>query len=70
MKRIGFVFKQDDACHWYLVPENQVSDFSDLLARAESGDQKAEDKFIKKFDHLRCGHPANFTIYEYEDGIE
>lgn len=54
-----FKFKQDQDCHWYLIPEELSSLFTQL---EENGEADCFAEFDNKFDKYRCDHPSNFTF--------
>ena len=53
--RLGYL-RQDDDCHWYCVPEDQVEEFDNLLNKCFGKDYddcyKDYDLFNEKFAHL------------------
>lgn len=63
------MFRQDDSCHWYLVPEAECRRFDELCAlitgELEPDSEEWFDaicEFDNSYGHLRCGHPSNYVI--------
>ncbi len=66
---IGY-FIQDDACHWYFIPEGQIDEFRVLrdAIEADDTDYDAQDKFGVLFDDLRIdGHPSQYRVTRHGD---
>ena len=61
---IGFL-RQDDASHWYLIPEEKLAEFSMLMEHVYNNDSlDACDLVNEHFDKYRLsGGPENLPIY-------
>lgn len=57
-KETGFIFLEDENCHWYLLPAHLEKEFCKLLS---------EDKFDKKFGKYQCTHPSRYLIKSFEE---
>lgn len=58
--------RQDDSSHWYLVPETELAEFTQLRDLI-SDDDDACDLFIGKFDKYRLsGGPESLPIIQKE----
>jgi hypothetical protein len=55
MPKYGYL-RQDDDSHWYLVPEETIGNFDNMLRQIEDGWQRKDDlidMFIEAFDKYR-----------------
>jgi len=52
---------QDDACHWYLVPNDECAEFSRLINEIYAENTDAEIEFDEKFGRYRVGGDLNNT---------
>ena len=60
--------RQDEACHWYLIPEEMIEEYGDLhdnilVANPLTNDaEDLIDKFDKKFGDYRISNPYEIPI--------
>lgn len=64
-----YKFVRDESSHWYLVPEDKVERFNDLLYGEADEFDWANDKydvigrFEEEFSHFRSGRPSNTKVW-------
>lgn len=55
---VKYCFRQDESCHWYMIPFNK----SDLFSELHDNDNNWEE-FCDEFDNYRIdGSPMSFTF--------
>jgi hypothetical protein len=62
MKKVKVV--QDNDCHWFVIPNEMLNDFNELLERMDVENDftsKAEEIFIEKFSGYMTGGDINLT---------
>ncbi len=59
---------QDSDSHWYVIPNDLISEFTDLDAKISNDDSEydSQEIFSEKFEHYRTGGDLN-NIQLYAD---
>lgn len=61
------VLKQDDSCHWYLIPLNMEKQFVELSEKIETSDgMLCVNEFEDLFEQYRIDGPHRLIIKEWE----
>lgn len=58
------VFIQDDACHWYLIPEDKIKEFNEWVEYHTS--TLDIQYYGLDFYNYRCNDPAMYRIKHLE----
>lgn len=60
-EEVRYKFRQDDDCHWYLIPEGLSALFVQM---EENGEADCYASFNDRFGEYRCDSPCNFTFVD------
>jgi hypothetical protein len=59
--KFGYL-RQDDASHWYLIPEELIALFETLMEKVYREDEEAIDEFVDKFTKYRLSPATPYDL--------